>query len=209
MKLTRENIDQINDVLIKDIIHYIDLRIEIIDHLSSELEEIEGDFDTVFPEFYMEKKAFVKEMFISHMKADYKKGYKRLLKKIFSWQFLLLFLAVNFFIFVVFQYNDKVWLLDNFDIMPIVLPLPITAIMLYNFLFSKNKSTDLTSLLGVTNLLIMTYVFGGIYIVRKSEILVWLPMFSFYISINIAYYFFYFSSKKKHKQKYNSLSFKR
>jgi hypothetical protein len=44
MKLTPENIKHIDNTLIKDRINYIDLRVEIIDHISSELEILEGDF---------------------------------------------------------------------------------------------------------------------------------------------------------------------
>lgn len=42
MKLTPENIKHIDNTLIKDRINYIDLRVEIIDHISSELEILEG-----------------------------------------------------------------------------------------------------------------------------------------------------------------------
>jgi hypothetical protein len=205
MKLTKENINHINEVLIKDKVHYIDLRIEIIDHLSSELEEIDGDFDAVFPDYYLGKKDFVKQMFLSHLKSDTVKGYKLLLHKIVSWQFLGLFVCIFSIVYLAFTVFGKSWMLENFDIVPILLPVPITAIMLYTFLFSKNKSTDLTSLLGVTNLVIVTYIFGGIYLIRSATEIIWLPLFSFYLAINVAYYFFYFYSKKKHKQKYETL----
>ena len=207
MKLTKENINQINEVLIKEKVHYIDLRIEIIDHLSSELEQMEGEFDAIFPNYYALKRDFVKQMFISHLKSDTVKGYKLLLTKIVSWQFLGLFLCVLSIVYFAFTLLGKASLLNFFDIVPILLPTPITAIMLYTFLFSKNKSTDLTSLLGMTNLVIVTYIFGGIYLIRSTTEVIWLPLFSFYLTINIAYYFFYFSSKKKHKQKYETLIF--
>jgi hypothetical protein len=205
MKLTKQNIDTINQALIKDYIHYIDLRIEIIDHLSTELEQMDGDFDAVFPTFYAERKELVRQMFKSHMKSDSKKGYTLLMKNLFKWQFLGLVIVIICVVFAGFTAFGKEQFLEYFDIVPILLPIPITAIMLYTFLFSKNKSTDLTGLLGITNLVIVTYIFGGIYLVRKADLFVWLPLFSFYIAINIAYYFFYFSSKKKHKLKYELL----
>jgi hypothetical protein len=71
MKLTVENIKHIDNTLIKDRINYIDLRIEIIDHISSELEILEGDFEVVFPKFYDEKKSFIRQMFVNHIKTDY------------------------------------------------------------------------------------------------------------------------------------------
>jgi hypothetical protein len=105
MKLTPENIKHIDNTLIKDRINYIDLRIEIIDHISSELEILEGDFEVVFPKFYEEKKSFIRQMFVSHMKLDYKKGYKQLLNKLFSLSFFFLFLMIN--VFIVFFNHTK------------------------------------------------------------------------------------------------------
>jgi hypothetical protein len=98
--------------------------------------------------------------------------------------------------------------LEYLDIIPIILPTPITVIMLYNFLLSKNNSTDLSSLVGITNLIIVSYVFGGIYIIREVDML-WIPIFSFYLTINLSYYFFYFSSKKRHEKKYKNILFNR
>lgn len=203
MKLTTENIKQIDNTLIKDRINYIDLRIEMIDHISSELEMLEGDFNVIFPKFYDEKKSFIRQMFVSHMKSHYKKGYKQLGKKLFSLSFLFLFLITNAFIAFLDHIKDKEFVLDYLDIIPIILPAPITMILLYNLLFSKNNSTDLTSLNGFTNLVIVSYILGGVYIIRGINTFLWIPVFSFYFAINIAYYFFYFSSKKKHERKYN------
>jgi hypothetical protein len=209
MKLTPENIKHIDNTLIKDRINYIDLRIEIIDHISSELEILEGDFEVVFPKFYEEKKSFIRQMFVSHMKLDYKKGYKQLLNKLFSLSFFFLFLMINAIIIFLNHTKNKEFVLEYLDIIPIILPTPITIIMLYNFLLSKNNSTDLTSLVGITNLIIVSYVFGGIYIIREIDTLLWIPIFSFYLTINLSYYFFYFSSKKRHEKKYNSILYNR
>ena len=205
MKLTRENIKHIDNILIKDRINYIDLRIEMIDHISSELEMLEGDFNVIFPKFYEEKKSFIRQMFVNHMKLDYKKGYKQLVKKLFSLSFLFLFLITNAFIAYLDHIKDKEFVLDYLDIIPIILPAPITMILLYNLLFSKNNSTDLTSLNGFTSLVIVSYIFGGVFIIREINTFLWISLFSFYLTINFAYYFFYFSSKKLHKSKYNNI----
>jgi hypothetical protein len=209
MKLTRENIKHIDKALINDRINYIDLRIEMIDHISSELEMLEGNFDDVFPKFYEEKKVFIRQMFVSHMKSDRKKGYKQLFNKLFSWNFFCLFLIINIFIALFNYVKSKEFLLEYLDIIPILLPTPITIILLYNFLFSKNNSTELTSLTGITNIIIVSYVFGGVYIIREVNTFLWIPLFSFYFAMSIAYYFFYFSSKKIHESKYNNIIYNR
>jgi hypothetical protein len=209
MKLTKENIKKIDNTLILDRINYIDLRIEMIDHISSELEMLEGDFNVIFPKFYEEKKSFIRQMFVSHMKSHYKKGYKQLVKKLFSLSFFFLFLITNAFIAFLDHIKNKEFVLEYLDIIPIILPAPITMILLYNFLFSKNNSTDLTSLNGFTNLVIVSYIFGGVYIIREVNSFLWIPLFSFYLTINFAYYFFYFSSKKIHESKYNNIIYNR
>ncbi|RZK11216.1 MAG: hypothetical protein EOO46_07560 [Flavobacterium sp.] len=205
MKLIEENIEEINTVLIKNHVHYIDLRIEIIDHLCSELETLEEPFETFFPAFFESKKEIVQSMKQSHIKTQSRKGIKRLMKNIFSKQFLLLFFGINFLVFFGQHYFNKEWLLYNFDIIPIILPAPISAILLYNLLVSKNKSTDLIGLTAITNLFLMSYIMVSIYLIRSIEIWVWIPIFAFYISLAIAYYYFYFESRKLHQRRYRAL----
>jgi hypothetical protein len=48
-----------------------------------------------------------------------------------------------------------------------------------------------------------------VYIIREVNTFLWIPLFSFYFAMSIAYYFFYFSSKKKHERKYNSIIYNR
>ncbi|MDR6968725.1 hypothetical protein J2X31_002751 [Flavobacterium arsenatis] len=205
MKLTQENIEEINTVLIKNHVHYIDLRIEIIDHLCSELENFEEPFESVFPTFFESKKEIVQSMKQSHLKTESTKGMKRLMQNIFSKHFLLLFLGINLLVFAGQHYFSKEWLLHNFDIIPIILPAPISAILLYNLLVSKNKSTDLISLVAITNLFLMSYIMGSIYLIRSLETWVWMPILAFYISLAIAYYYFYFESRKLHQKRYKLL----
>lgn len=205
MKLTEENIEEINTVLIENHIHYIDLRIEIIDHLCSELEALEEPFETVFPGFFESKKEIVQSMRQSHLKTESRKGMKRLMRNLFSKRFLLLFCGINLLVFVGQHYFSKEWLLLNFDIIPIILPAPISAILLYNLLVSKNKSTDLISLIAITNLFLMSYIMGSIYLIRSLETWLWMPILAFYISLAIAYYYFYFESRKLHQKRYKLL----
>lgn len=205
MKLTKDNIDVMNTVLIGNGIHYIDLRSEIIDHLCSELEVVDDSFQNVFSMFFEKNKKFIQIAMNSHRKAESRKGLRKLTRKITSRGFILLFLGINFLVFIVHLYFSKEWLLDNFDVVPIILPGPITAILLYTLLFSKIKSSDLVSLIAVANLVLMSYVFGFLTLIRTIESLFWIPFFSFYVSLAIAYYYFYFESRKIHQIKYKSL----
>lgn len=205
MKISKENIEEVNTILIKNNVHYIDLRIEIIDHLCSELETMEGRFETVFPDFFESKKQIVQQMLRSHIKTGTRKGIKMLVQKLMSRRFLVFFLILNCIILLGNQYFDKNWILQNFDIWPIIISSPISFVLLYNVLLSKNKSTDLIELLAITNIILISYLFGIIYFIRNTDSFIWIPLFSFFITLSIAYYFFYFESKRLHQMKYTSL----
>jgi hypothetical protein len=53
MKLSKENISQIDKALFKKFgVIYYDVRLEIVDHLASEIEQMEGDFEEILPVFF-------------------------------------------------------------------------------------------------------------------------------------------------------------
>ena len=63
MKLSKENISQIDKALFKKFgVYYYDVRLEIVDHLASEIEQMEGDFEEILPVFLNNKSDFIKEI---------------------------------------------------------------------------------------------------------------------------------------------------
>ena len=205
MNLTKENIEVINATLIKNGVHYIDIRIEIIDHFASELENIDGDFATNFASLLEHKKEFVKQMQLSFQRLELRNGFQNLIRNVFSKRFLIVyFLTIIVLIFVVKNLGSD-WFLNRFEFVPIIIPGPITLILLYSIFFSKSKSRDLIGLLSATNLILFSYIFIFLNIVRNASIWIGISVFSFFIVLSFFYYIFYFESKKEHKSKYQSL----
>lgn len=205
MKLTKENIEVINATLIKKGVHYIDIRIEIIDHFASELEKMDGDFETNFLILFDNKKDFVKQMLLSYQRVEMSNGFQNLFRNIVSKRFLIsCFLTVLLIAFLI-KNSGSDWVLSKFEYIPMILPGPITLILLYNTFFSKSKSRDLIGLLSATNLILFSYIFVFLPIIRTTNLWIWIPIFSFFIVLSFFYYIFYFESKKEHKSKYESL----
>ena len=205
MKLTKENIEVINATLIKKGVHYIAIRIEIIDHFASELEKMDGDFETNFPILFDNKKDFMKQMQLSFQRVEMRKGFQNLFRNIVSKRFLISYFLTVLLIALLIKNSANDWILSNFEYIPMILPGPITLILLYNTFFSKSKSRDLIGLLSATNLILFSYIFVFLPIIRTASPMTCIPIFSFFILLSFFYYIFYFESKKEHKSKYQSL----
>ena len=156
MEVTKENIEVINATLIKKGVHYIDIRIEIIDHFASELEKMDGDFETNFEILFDNKKDFMKQMQLSFQRVEMRKGFQNLFRNILSKRFLISYFLTVLLIAFLIKNNGSDWTLGKFEYIPMILPGPITLILLYNTFFSKSKSRDLIGLLSATNLILFS-----------------------------------------------------
>ena len=200
MKLTKDNISLLEKTLIKKHgVIYLDLRLEIMDHLATELEQLEGDFEEIFPNFIKSKKEFIKKTYISLNRQSSRTGAKLLLKNIFSIKSILCFIVMTLCISKLVDIKGKVWFLENFDVLPIILPAPITFLFLFKMFSIKRKSFS-GSIFGIINSANLSYIFLFIHLVRKADNFYWIPIFSFFISLSIIYYYMYFVYIK-HNQK--------
>jgi hypothetical protein len=192
MKLTNENISLLEKTLINKYgVIYLDIRIEIMDHLAIELEQLDGEFEEIFPNFIESKKQFINKTNISLNQQSTRTGFKLSQKNIFSIKFISFFMVMMICISYLVNIKGKVWFLENFDALPIIIPAPISLIMLYKMFCYKRKSFEI-SLFGITNFVLMSYVFLFIYLVRKADNFYWIPVFSFFITLSILYYYLYF-----------------
>ena len=198
MKLTKDNISLLEKTLINKYgVIYLDIRLEIIDHLANELEQLEGDFEEIFPNFIESKKEFIKKTYISLNRQSSRTGAKLLLKNIFSIKFILCFIVMSLCISYLVNLKGKLWFLENFDVLPIILPIPITLVILLKMFSIKRKSFT-GSLFGITNSVNLSYIFLFIHLVRKADNFYWIPVFSFFITLSIIYYYMYFIYLKQH-----------
>ena len=94
--------------------------------------------------------------------------------------------------------------LEYFDIMPIVVPAPISIFLLYEIFSSKRKSY-IVSFAGITNTILMIYLFIFIYIIRKADVFYCVGIFSFFMTLALAYYYIYFFSIRQYFKENNLL----
>jgi hypothetical protein len=205
MKLTKENISQIDNTLFKKFgVYYYDVRMEIVDHLASEIEQMEGKFEEIFPVFLNNKSDFIKETNLQLNNAGSRWSKIVLFKNIFSIKYLLTFIIVVSFSYNLISLNGKEWFLEYFDFMPIILPAPISIFIFYEIFSSKRKSYILP-FAGIINTILMTYLFIFIHIIRKADVIYFVVIFSFFMTLAIAYYYIYFFSIRQHFKENNLL----
>ncbi len=192
MKLTKDNISLLEKTLInKYALVYLDIRLEIMDHLANELEQLDGEFEEIFPNFIESKKEFINKTHISLNRQSSRTAAKLLLKNIFSIKFILCFILMTLCISYLVNRNGKVWFLENFDTLPIIITAPISLLVLFKMFSFKRKSFTI-SYFGITNSVFLTYLFLIIHLVRKADNFYWIPIFSFFITLSILYYYMYF-----------------
>lgn len=192
MKLTKDNISLLEKTLInKYALVYLDIRLEIMDHLANELEQLDGEFEEIFPNFIESKKEFINKTYISLNRQSSRTAAKLLLKNIFSIKFILCFILMMLCISYLVNLNGKVWFLENFDTLPIIITAPISLLVLFKMFSFKRKSFTI-SYFGITNSVFLTYLFLIIHLVRKADNFYWIPIFSFFITLSILYYYMYF-----------------
>lgn len=199
MKVTTENINTINQKLKNFPVVYLDTRYELIDHFVEELEPLDGDFETEFEPYFESKKPMLNQMLILINKNNAAEGFRIFFKKLFSMPFLILYLVMITLLYQLTQNLGKPWLMENFDILPIILPAPISAILLYQFLYKKQFVRRLVSVLFSINFIFMFYMMIGIQLVRKSDSFFWLLLFSFFMSASIYYWVVFFQLRKENQ----------
>lgn len=94
MKISAEQIKQIDIALGKMGVAYMDIRCELTDHIANELEAKEGDFDTELSIYLKQNKKHIRrtnrKMFFLSSAGAYKELVKTLIKPVFIVGFLML-----------------------------------------------------------------------------------------------------------------------
>lgn len=200
MMLSKENIAVIDKILLKKYgLIYRDIRLEILDHLASELEISEGTFDEKISEFMESKKEFIQKTTQLLTRQYSKSGREQVAKTVFSLPFILLYaIAVLAFYYGVSVYG-KDWFLTYFDILPIVIPAPLSLIELYSLCTSKRRLYTF-SLVGSFNMIFMMYLFLVIHLVRKADNIYAVAVFSFFFALSLMYYYSYWVAKQHTKK---------
>ena len=201
MTLSKENIAVIDKILLKKYgLIYRDIRLEILDHLASELEISEGTFDEKISEFMESNQEFIQKTNQLLTQQYSKNGLQQVAKTVFSLPFVLLCAIVTLAFYYLIAVHGKDWFLTYFDILPIVIPAPLSLIELYTLFTSKRRLCTF-SLVGSFNMIFMIYLFLVIHLVRKADAIYAVAVFSFFMTLSLAYYYSYWIAVKQHTKK--------
>jgi len=101
MKLSKESISFLDQHLIKKHgVIFMDIRIEILDHLASLLEQTEGSFEAVIPDFMEKQKEFIYQTNLQLNQSHSKSSVRLLFTSIFRYIFCYATLYFCLLIFV-------------------------------------------------------------------------------------------------------------
>lgn len=202
MKLSTEQIKQIDQRLIDYGFSFIDIRIEVLDHIICLIEEKEyKDFPKAFHSVFEEQKFYLKEqkqmqwVKIASQRISILKDI--FLNPVFFVVWLLCFITYN-----LLPYSNHEELLKDLDILPISIPI-LSYIIFVIYLFrSKNKITGTLGVYFSISFILMFYLYFGIHIIRKIEELPSLILLSGFTSISLMLYYLFFYYKKKNEKKF-------
>jgi hypothetical protein len=198
MKLSKENISFLDQHLIKKHgVVFMDIRLEILDHLASLLEQMEGSFEAVIPDFMEKQKEFIYQTNLQLNQSHSKSSVRLLFTSIFSLHFLLCYIILLLINFCIISIKSKEWFFYCFDTLPIIFPAPISILVLVTLFSSKRRSYSI-SFVSITNSVLLTYLFLFLPLIRKSDNVYSVVVFSFFLTLSIAYYYVYFFSVKHH-----------
>ena len=205
MKLTKENISLLDSMLVKRYgVIFRDIRLELLDHLATELEQMEGTFDEVFPDFIKCKKNFIDKMNLQLNRQSSKNGVRQLENSIFSLKFMFAYTIITIVTSYLVFLNGKEWFLEYFEFIPIIISAPISLVEFYTLISSKRNSYTI-SFVGITNFILLIYLFF-IPVIRKADDFYFAAIFSFFMTLSVTYYYFYFVSVKQLMTKIKSLN---
>ncbi|MFI1772663.1 hypothetical protein [Thalassobellus citreus] len=152
-KLTKEDIQFIDTYLKNSDIIFTDIRIEMVDHIASEIENVinngdSRDFYYLFKDYMIANKRKLLNDRKKYFKASDKKIFRILLKKFFSFQGMIIFCLTLFSFNLINEFTDNNKSMFHFvKYTPFVLLIIIG--MIY-FLFIKKKEERYSSVERIT-----------------------------------------------------------
>ncbi|HUH26071.1 MAG TPA: hypothetical protein VLY87_05555 [Flavobacterium sp.] len=204
MKLAQEQIQQVNQRLIDFGFTFIDIRIEVLDHILCLIEEKENiDFQQAVDLVFEEQKEHLKEQ--KRMTFVRIVSSKLGIKDVFVNPMFLIFWMTFFVLYSLLPFSSKEILIEETLVLP--MSIPIFAFIIYGiyFLKSKNKSLQAIRVLFTISTILMCYLYFGIPLVKKlnNEWSVVLISGASAVSLMMYYLFFYY--KNKNEKKFKSL----
>lgn len=159
--LTKENIQFIDTYLKNSDIIFTDIRVEMVDHIASEIEHLMENGDTrdfyyIFKDYMIEnKKELVKERKEYYKVAD-KKIFKMLMKKLLSFQSAIIFLTILFGFNLINELISDNEMLKLLKYGPSLIIL-FTAVIYFQFITKRNQRYSSMERIGLYFSLIVQF----------------------------------------------------
>lgn len=202
-KLTNQQIEQVNQKLIDYGFTFIDVRIEVLDHILCLIEE-KGNIlfieavDLVFEEQkeYLKK---IKNATLAKILSQRSLFRDFIMNPIF-WCIWLL----SFIVLLLANFMTKEFSISNLIIIPFqLIAIPFIFYLIY-FFISKRKSTDTFANFFTVSYLLYGYILGVNYF-KESQTLVLACFVSFGISVSLMLYYLPIIYKIKNDRKFKNL----
>ncbi|RKE98856.1 hypothetical protein [Ichthyenterobacterium magnum] len=207
MRLNKKQVQFIDNYLIKNKIKYVDVRLELIDHLASEFEEASNY--ALLDDFLNTKKGFINSFVKKRQKTIHWSYQKQLFKRVYMFfykaKYLVATLIILAFIYFAFLQLSKKSLMYLF-MASITIPNLASYIIHFkeNRMFKKIQSAkQVLAIMSLPSLFI--YCFGLIFEMISIESFYFLIYWFFAILFNIAGLIEVYERKTELIDKYRSL----
>lgn len=214
-RLTKEDIVFIENYLINSEINFIDIRLEMVDHVASEIEEKmnSGDsrgFYNIFKDYMVKNKSILLKGNKKYYRSSDKKILKSILKNMISVKGLTFFFALLFSFFILNKFLEQQIFVQLLKYMPIVL-FSFVAIWYRFFLLKKGKRFSSIERIGlyfmgigqIINMFVQTKMGKNIESMQelnRFKIVVFITTFLVLILIQTSFQF-----KKHYETKYKGV----
>lgn len=198
MKLSAEQIRQTDQKLIDFGFTFMDIRLEVLDHILCLIEEKENmDFQQALNLVFEEQKAYLKEQ--KRMTILRFIGSKLGLKDIFANPMFVIFWGAFYVLYSLLPFDSKESLIQETFMLPMVISFFAFFIYAFYFFTSKNKSFQTIGVLFSTSMILTWYLFFIIPLVKKmhNEWSVVLISGASAVSLMMYYLFFYYKNKNE------------
>ena len=204
-KLTNQQIEQVNQRLITCGFGFIDIRIEVLDHLLCLLEEKESnDFEANLNAVFTEQNDYLKTQKLSQWSKLTSQRVSVIQDVLLNPVFISLWIII-LMIFYCLPFKNHQELIADLDALPLALPI-ISYIVFGVYCFvSKNKVTSTFGAFFTICFILMFYLYFGIHWVRKFSELPSLIILSGFTATSLMFYYLPVYYKIKNDKKYQNL----
>lgn len=204
MKLTKEQIRQIDQRLIDYGFSFIEIRMEVLDHLLCLIETKE---DMVFQQasdlVFEEQKAYLKEQ--KKMTFSRIIGAKLGIKDVFANPMFAVFWITSYVLYSLLPFDSKDILIQETFMLPMTIPVLAFFIYAFYLFTSKNKSFQAIRVLFATSMILTWYLYFIIPLVKKLNNEWSIVLISGASAVSLMMYYLFFYYKHKNEKKFKTL----